>query len=240
MSAMEIDGRAIVMGRIRAAAAKAVAGPLAGDRDRPDFERVAAESPFPPGAGLEEYVERFKTELEALSSKVYGPFDGEGVAGTVVGLIQERGAFRVLTWAEEEVGCSPLGDALERASIQMVPGDVPNNREHQGVLEKLADIEVGITGAVAGLADTGSIVVASGPGRPRNASLLPAVHIAVLRLSRLYPTMQAWLSAEGTKLAPETANLVVITGGSRTSDIELELTLGMHGPRELHVVLYRD
>lgn len=95
-------------------------------------------------------------------------------------------------------------------------------------------------GAVAGLADTGSIVVASGPGRSRLASLLPAIRVAVLPLSRLYPTMQDWLAGGGVELARRTANLVVITGSSRTSDIEMQLTLGMHGPKEIHVVLFRD
>lgn len=234
------DAKAVVMDRIRKAAALAAAGPLAGDRERPRFERVAAQSPFQPEATLADYVERFKIELQALASSVYGPFDAAGTAEAVVGIIQQKRAFKVLAWDEGEIGCPPLGDALERASIQIVVGDVPNNREHQTVLEQLAQIEVGLTGAKAGLADTGSIIVASGPGRPRNASLLPPVHIAILRVSSLFPTMQDWLAAQGAALAPETANLVVITGGSRTSDIELQLTLGMHGPKELHVVLFDD
>jgi len=229
-----------VMDRIREAATIAAAGPLAGDRERPRLERVAARSPFPLEAGLNDYVERFRTELEALSSNVYGPLDAEGAAETAVRLIQERGAFRVLTWDESQIGCPALRDRLEQAAIEIVPSDVPNDEEHQAVLERLAEIEVGLTGATAGLADTGSIVVASGPGRARIASLLPPVHIAVLPLSKMYPTMQAWLAAGGAELAKGTSNLVVITGGSRTSDIELQLTLGMHGPRELHVVLYRD
>jgi L-lactate dehydrogenase complex protein LldG len=131
-------------------------------------------------------------------------------------------------------------DRLERASVRLVPGDVPNDREHQLVLERLAEIEVGLTGATAALADTGSIIVTSGPGRARIASLLPPIHVAVLPTSRIYPTMHDWLASGGTELVRETANLVVITGGSRTSDIELQLTLGMHGPKELHVVLYAD
>ena len=234
-----------VMDRIREATAKAAAGTLSGDRERPRFERVAAQSPFPSTAGLEDYVARFRTELEALSSYVYGPLDAEGVAAQVIDSIRRSATalsqpLRVLAWDESQIGCPALRNRLEEAAVELVPGNVPNDEEHQAVLERLAEIEVGLTGATAGLADTGSIVVASGPGRPRIASLLPPVHIAILPLSRLYPTMQEWLAAGGAELAKETAHLVVITGGSRTSDIELQLTLGMHGPRELHVVLYRD
>ena len=249
------------MDRIREATAKAVAGPLSSDRERPRFERVAAQSPFPPGASLEDYVARFRAELETLSSYVYGPLDAEGVAAQVIDLIHRHASpvglpsgrstphppspipqppTPVLAWDEPQIGCPPLRDRLEEAAVELVPGNVPNNEDHQAMLERLAEIEVGLTGATAGLADTGSIVVASGPGRARIASLLPPVHIAILPLSRIYPTMQEWLAAGGAELAKETANLVVITGSSRTSDIELQLTLGMHGPRELHVVLFRD
>ena len=235
-----------VMDRIREAAAFAAAGPLSGNRERPRFERVAAQSPFPSTAGLDDYVERFRTELEALSSNVYGPLDAEGVASQVIDLVRRspipdsRPLTPVLAWDDSQIGCLALRNRLEESAVELVPGNVPNDEEHQAVLERLAEIEVGLTGAIAGLADTGSIVMASGPGRARIASLLPPVHIAILPLSRLYPTMQEWLAAGGAELAKWTANLVVITGGSRTSDIELQLTLGMHGPRELHVILYRD
>ncbi len=234
-----------VLDQIREAAAKAGAGPLADDRGRPRFVRVAAQSPFPAGASLDDYVARFRTELEALSANVYGPFDTEGVATQVVELVHRSFASGtghpfVLAWDEADIGCPSVRDRLQEASIELVPGDVPNDAGHQATLARLAEIEVGLTGAMGGLADTGSIVVASGPGRARIASLLPPVHIAILPLSKIYPTMQEWLAAGGAELAKETSNLVVITGGSRTSDIELQLTLGMHGPRELHVVLYRD
>lgn len=228
-----------VMDRIRQAAAKAAAGPLAGDRERPQFERVAAQSPFPPEAGREDYIERFRTELEALSAKVYGPSDVGGAAEQVARLIltQVSAPAQLLSWAESEIECPELGGRLRQLGIEMVAGQVPNDESHQDVLEKMAAMEVGLTGAIAGLADTGSILVASGSGRSRIASLLPPVHIALLPVERIYPTMHDWLVSGGADLVAKTANVVAITGSSRTSDIELQLTLGMHGPKELHVVL---
>lgn len=256
-----------VMDRVRLAAARAAAGPLGDVRVRPSFPRVAAQSPFPPDAGPAQFVVRFRAELEALAGKVYGPLDAEGVARQVVELVRaatgedsglraedsalsareasrssalgpQSSQSRLLSWDDAELGCPGLGDALRRAGIELVPGAVPNDADHQRVLERLASLQVGLSGAVGGLADTGSIVVASGPGRSRVASLLPPVHVAVLPVSRIYPTMQEWLAGGGTRLVAGCANVVVITGSSRTSDIELQLTLGMHGPKELHVVLY--
>ncbi|MBK9123782.1 MAG: lactate utilization protein [Chloroflexi bacterium] len=99
---------------------------------------------------------------------------------------------------------------------------------------------VGLTGVEAALAGTGSLVVSSGPGKPRFASLLPPVHIAVVRADQILPDVEAWfeqVSASGLTHFRESANVVFITGGSRTADIAQELILGAHGPVEVHVVL---
>ena len=103
-------------------------------------------------------------------------------------------------------------------------------------LTELDDVRVGLTGAVAGLADTGSLVLVSGPGRGRIASLLPPLHIAMLRVSQLHPTYAAFLAAH-PQIEDAGSNLVLITGPSRTADIEMTLTRGVHGPGEVHVVL---
>ncbi len=237
-----------VMDRIREAAARAASGPLADARERPAFPRVAAQSPFPPEAGPEQFVARFRTELEALAGKVYGPLDADGVADKLIELIAAASSqpsaasgqpLRVLAWDVGQIPVPGLAERLRQASVELVPGEVPNDDRHQETLERLARIPVGLSGAVAGLADTGSVVVASGPGRARVASLLVPVHLAVLPVSRLYPGMADWLADGGAALLKSTANVVPITGPSRTADIELTLTLGMHGPREIHAVLYR-
>jgi hypothetical protein len=262
-----------VLDRIRQAAAKAASGSLADARERPRFERVAAQSPFPPDATPEDYLARFRTELEALTGKVYGPFDAEEVAAQLVPIIEAAAGrsaqprrpehtkdggsdsplplgegqgegspqppIRVLSWDPAEIGCPGLEERLREAAIDLVQGEVPNDENHQRVLEEYAELTVGLSGALAGLADTGSIVVASGPGRPRIASLLSLVHIAILPVDSLYPTMHDWLTGGGSAVVGREANVSVITGSSRTSDIELQLTLGMHGPKEIHVVLMK-
>ena len=97
-----------------------------------------------------------------------------------------------------------------------------------------AALRVGITKAVCGLADTGSILVADGEGEPLQASLLPGIHIAVLQESNILPSLDAAVSLP---ILRESKAAVVITGPSRTADIEMSLTIGMHGPGELHVFL---
>ena len=85
-------------------------------------------------------------------------------------------------------------------------------------------------------ADTGRLVVQCGVGRARLASLLPPVHIAVLKNKPLFPSMAHFIHAH-PDAAKETSHLVFITGPRRTADIEQSLTLGVHGPKELHVIL---
>jgi L-lactate dehydrogenase complex protein LldF len=98
-------------------------------------------------------------------------------------------------------------------------------------------VRVGITGALAGIADTGSLVLVGGAGHPLTASLLPDIHIAILRASDLVLTLSDVLGRPEIQAAPATA---IITGPSRTGDIEMALTIGVHGPKEVHVFLIED
>ncbi|MGZ9166340.1 MAG: LUD domain-containing protein [Anaerolineales bacterium] len=97
-----------------------------------------------------------------------------------------------------------------------------------------AALRAGVTKAIYGLADTGSILVADGEGNPLQASLLPAIHIAVLCESDILPSLA---DAMALPIIRQSRAAVVITGPSRTADIEMSLTIGMHGPGEVHVFL---
>lgn len=100
-------------------------------------------------------------------------------------------------------------------------------------------IRVGLTGADAAIAATGTLVVSAGPGRPRQTSLLPDIHIAVIRRAQIVPTMEEWqanLLAQPDALTAS-SNVLLISGPSRTADIAMELVLGAHGPREVHVLI---
>ena len=226
-----------MLDRIARAAAAAKTGPLAEAGERQALPPLPDDASLPPGKGRQEHVARFRAELESLTGKVYGPFAPEGVAKQVLDLLAERGIAAIVAWKDDELACPGLADALRAAGISLVGVDVPGGDGRRGALERLAAIPAGLTGALAGLADTGSIVVASGRGRSRLASLLPPLHVAVLPVARLYPTMAAWLADGGAALVSEAANVVAITGPSRTADIELTIALGVHGPREVHVVL---
>ncbi|MGE5777655.1 MAG: LutC/YkgG family protein, partial [Chloroflexota bacterium] len=98
-------------------------------------------------------------------------------------------------------------------------------------------LRAGVTKAICGLADTGSILVADGEGYPLHASLLPRIHIAVLHVSDLLPSLPDALVLPAIR---QSCSAAVITGPSRTADIEMSLTIGMHGPGELRIFLVDD
>ena len=93
------------------------------------------------------------------------------------------------------------------------------------------------------LTDTGTLALWSGPGRPRLASLSVRTHVALLDPRRLYASWAAWLQTEGPSAAERltrASNLSLISGPSRTGDIEMTLTVGVHGPGQVIVILVSD
>lgn len=96
--------------------------------------------------------------------------------------------------------------------------------------------DVGVSGASAALAETGSVVIESGAGRSRLATLLPPVHITLVSASLLTPDIFTWVAArQGTALP---AGLTLVSGPSKTADIEQTLSIGVHGPKRFIVLLY--
>ena len=100
---------------------------------------------------------------------------------------------------------------------------------------------VSVTGALAAVAETGTLVLASGPASPTTLNFLPDTHIAVLRADTIVGAYEATWSAvraAGGNALPRVVNW--ITGPSRTADIEQTLLIGIHGPRRQHIVLIDD
>ncbi len=190
----------------------------------------------PPASGLPRR-ERFRAALEAIAGVVHEARTLDEVVEVIAGLASRLGATALLSWSDEAIGLPGLGQALAARGLAAVVPDIPQRGpERDAKLAELAALPLGLTGADAGLATTGSVVVATGPGRPRMASLLVPVHVAVLRVDRLVDDVSTLLATRGDLVAAG-SNLVAITGPSRTADIEHTLSRGVHGPGEVHVIL---
>ena len=118
-------------------------------------------------------------------------------------------------------------------------------REHSGLEVAFGAAEpadaVGASGAFAGIAETGTVMLLSGPECPTTLAFLPETHIVVLNAGHIvgaYENAWARLRVERPNAMPRSVNW--ITGPSRTADIEQTLFLGAHGPRRLHIVIVHD
>jgi L-lactate dehydrogenase complex protein LldG len=192
---------------------------------------------FNPNAPADEPALQFKQELEALAGHVHLLADIEETVQKILEILQRHQTTQLIAWSDPDLGLPGLHAALTEAGVTVTPGALPaDGAGRKSQLAAIDDIKVGLTGAHGGLADTGAVALISGPGRGRLTSLLPPVHIALLPKSKLYPSLPAFLAANPT--ATELgSNLVFIAGPSRSGDIELTLSMGVHGPGEVHVIV---
>lgn len=223
------NARAEILGRVRRALKRDVLAPAG----VADIEaRVAAHAPGPIPARTqldrEGLIALFSTKLQ-------------GVAGTVerLGTMGE-----VPTAVARYLARHNLPAAIKLAPAPMLAqidwSKEPLLRLSAGASD--GNDLVSLTPAFAGVAETGTLMLTSGPESPTTLNFLPDDHIVVLPLSRLVgPFEEAWArlrAATGGGLMPRTVNLV--TGPSRSADIGLVPQLGAHGPRRLHVLLVDD
>ena len=174
-------------------------------------------------------ADQFRLQLEA----VHGEVRTGRPADVIAEVIERHSVESFVSWDLDQIeGLDSFPDSLERLDLMVPP--TPDGR--RDLNSSLFHAGLGITGAEAGFAESGSIVLRSGPGRPRMASLIPLVHVAVLRSDRIFRSTSHWMAAEGATTNGQ-ANVIFITGPSKTGDIEMILTLGVHGPRYLYVVL---
>jgi L-lactate dehydrogenase complex protein LldG len=192
---------------------------------------ASAEAPaleFPGNAGG---VERFVSEFEKLSGKAFRVGTHYEAFELAIKIIAERGWKDTLIWEILLNKNSPFQQLLDKAGIKIHTG---------GEIRELAKVPVGITGAQAALADTGTLVLQNTPGQPSFVSLLPELHLALLCVDDIHPNLQKYLEGidDLKQQVSASNNLVFITGPSRTGDIELTLTLGVHGPGEVMVIIW--
>jgi len=148
----------------------------------------------------------------------------------------------ILSWDPDELPLPSIGQYLAEADVDLfVPDDLHDDADRK----RAAAASIGLTGVDAAFAGTGSVVLAPSKGRSRAASLLPYRHIALVPMSAIYPTVEAWLSTlrrEGRlgDFVRDSSQLAFITGPSKSADIELNLTLGVHGPKQIHAIVFDD
>jgi L-lactate dehydrogenase complex protein LldG len=188
-------------------------------------------------------VEQFTAELHALHAHVHVCDGPEDALRKLHELLESANARQVLTWASDDLPLPGVGDMLDAMGIPQADHQVHAAADRDAAQHALEPVPVCISGADAAIAESGSMLVITGAGRGRLASLLPPMHIALLpaeRIVRTLPDAFDLLRQQfGDGLFRDQSNITIITGPSRTADIELSLTLGVHGPRDVHAIVIR-
>ncbi|MCC7358863.1 MAG: LUD domain-containing protein [Anaerolineales bacterium] len=186
-------------------------------------------------------TEVFRTALEALNGRVV-MLPAAQVGAWLLELARARGYPRALSWEQAYLPVPGLVAELAAGGLGVEQGALPNDPAGRAAaLARWEQIRLGVTGAEAALAATGTLALRSGAGRPRLASLSVEVHVALVTPDQFYADWAAWLAALGPEAVAErlgtASNTVLISGPSRTGDIEMTLTVGVHGPREVIVMI---
>jgi len=173
------------------------------------------------------YTQLFGQNLEKLAGKSFVVQTPDQVAGCLVDLLSGKRAV---------ASNAPF---LDDCGLTRLPEVRTGFRDREELRQACIAADIGITSADYALAETGTMVMLSSPQEARLISLLPPIHLALIPRSRLLANLDELL-ATIPKPAGQTSSMVLITGPSRTADIEQILIRGVHGPGEVYAVIVEN
>jgi L-lactate dehydrogenase complex protein LldG len=193
------------------------------------------QAPTPPTVRLDRdaKIERLTSLMTAIRTEVH-EVAADGWVEALMALARER-QWNTLLYGPE----GPIGDALDTAwsaESADLPELIAYNEPVETFKERLFQIDAGITSVRSAVADTGAIVLWPTPQEPRLLSLVPPVHVAVMDADTIHNSMSEMMAVENWAGGMPT-NALLISGPSKTADIEFTLVFGVHGPKELILLI---
>jgi len=182
-----------------------------------------------------ETIQRFASELIRIGGRFQHCVGDKEAFEYIEQLALDRRSKMIISWNVPLLTDVDLRTRFEEKDIIFETGIT--GRE---LISKAAEADIGISGVDYALADTGTLVLFAGELQPRSVSLLPPVHVAIVRPQQILPGLGdlfPFLQGESNGLRNLSSAITFITGPSRTADIELKLVVGVHGPQELHVLV---
>ena len=191
---------------------------------------------------------KFKQEFEALGGFFHETSTGEEIRLVLEQILRENDASS-LTWEKKDVldrtGCG-YPPAFQFSSEDFFTCSLHKDGKIQGQLnlnnmdrtsEEMGGIEISVSEATAGIAETGSIVESVSENGSRVMPILAPVHVVFLPANRLVNSQLEFFSS--FQPGAEGSAQIIMSGASRTADIEKTLIVGVHGPKKLYVVLIK-
>jgi L-lactate dehydrogenase complex protein LldG len=217
--------RDAILGRVRKALDKT------GDRAaaRADAQAYIAEHRQGPRPRMpEDLIERFMRRATDMESTIERVADPHAIPAAVARYLATLDLPASLAAQKSHAGvCWPEFAALDWAGV----GLRIEARPTQG------DDGIGITGSFCAIAETGTLVVLTGADTPTATTLLPATHVAVLRADRIVSGMEEAFALVRRERGQVPRAINLISGPSRTGDIEQTVVVGAHGPFRVHILI---
>ena len=208
---------------------------LASNAPAPSQQAPRPPSLQPDGARAE-LVSRFARELEAVGARIIGPVAPEQLADQVVAIVRERGVKSIAVGEGVVVDLSQVGKTLSESGIDVIRTGSVDCSTRPELRKQLARVDAGLAEADYAIASTGTLAVLSDETRPSALTLLPPASLVAVRIDRMKADLASALTALG-RAALEAHRLTLITGPSRTADIEKRIVMGVHGPKSLDVIV---
>lgn len=229
MSETSLASKEQMLGRIRAALGRVASEPAPGAL--PSFSPDSPCKDACDGAGL------FREKVVRAGGRIQNVGSAAEVSEYLRSLLPPDAPKKVAVSDGAERAAGGLREFLKAAGFAVIPSfrecaDFSLAQYARGLLEASA----GVTSAQHALAETGTLVLQSGDEQHRLISLLPPVHVCVLSPKAILANLESLCAGDLAEAMPRV--LTLVTGPSRTADIEQTLTIAVHGPGELHVLLY--
>ena len=190
------------------------------------------------GASSADAMAAAALEIEAVGGVVHRVATDDEARQTVTTLLQQYAARTALMWHHPLLVELGLPALLAAQQIQRLDHHCLGNLDEETRRHQAFSADIGITSADWLIAETGSLVLRARPGQERWVSLLPPVHVALVRRYQIVPDLiDVFQALRDQGLEQLTSHITLVTGPSKTGDIELQLTTGVHGPGHWHVIL---
>lgn len=199
--------------------------------ERPDIDVAGRDHISQHNWSMDERIQRFTERMEAVRTEVHHATPDTWL-NLLAHICRNKGLNNLLLSPD-----TPWGEV-----IAAEPDHFPTLRHYEHAIEDwkhdmFNGIEASLTSTLGGIAETGSLMLWASEHEPRQMSLVPPIHIALLKRDKLYTTFAEAIQAQGWAETGMPTNALLISGPSKSADIAQVLAYGVHGPKELVVIL---
>jgi L-lactate dehydrogenase complex protein LldG len=195
-----------------------------------------APVPRTPSAERAELVSSFARELEAVGGRFLGTIRPAQASARIAAYATEIGAHCVALGDGLSTDMKAIATALAGAGCALIKATPVKEDGRTAARSQLFGADLGIAEADYAIASTGTLVMTSSPGRPNSLTLVPPASLVVVEVDKMVPNLAALFAAMAPEAVAEN-RLTLITGPSRTADIEKRIVIGIHGPKSLAVMI---